>query len=590
MYLGDVEVFRTSTAEPTIDGIIWTYLKEMEQYNALWKEDQKVIFDLPNIVNSVYTGPLMTTLTATFFTVPDSPSTADQIIPISAGRANENAGSAFMVPDQDARVSVEIPRNVERAVVSLSACGQQAEEFWYTNVFSADEDTFADTSGSLSGYSPFREVQLLIDGRLAGVSWPFPIIFTGGIVPGFWRPIVGIDAFDLRQHEIDISPWLPQLCDGKSHTFEIRVAGLADGNTLSETVGGYWVVTGTIFLFLSSDKSSTTTGSPPTLVNPAPFISTSSVATTNSSGTNETLTYDTTVSRSLTISSTLITSAGTRPVTWTQQLTYTNHNRLTAFGQTQSTQQTTNGIDSAMLGATVGNYTNNYAYPLNVTSTFFISSAGDLTLNGSLTRGLTYDVFGPAIAPTSWTTTSTSTSKEEDKKKPDHKPYNAALLSTHQTGTAGFFRPGDPASGPAAYSFGTMEQEFNYQAFGLASVPLTAMAAATVDKDSLSRSGGAKAAGLVAYHRFVKAVNASVVIDQESIIGGGGDEGDVVVAGGKGSVASDTKPVGVEAGGALAEAVHGASGNGGVNVRVILGRGPGGWKEKDPSGVEAGEL
>ena len=111
------------------------------------------------------------------------------------------------------------------------------------------------------------EVQLLIDGHLAGVYWPFSIIFTGGIVPGLWRPvrhlsglslpvwgcflsdetccrgklshfgiqppillprrallfifqlqvgmltpkcakIVGIDSFDLRQHEIDITPFL----------------------------------------------------------------------------------------------------------------------------------------------------------------------------------------------------------------------------------------------------------------------------------------------------------------------------------------------------------------------------------------------
>jgi hypothetical protein len=27
VYLGDIEVFRTSTAEPTANGIIWTYLK-----------------------------------------------------------------------------------------------------------------------------------------------------------------------------------------------------------------------------------------------------------------------------------------------------------------------------------------------------------------------------------------------------------------------------------------------------------------------------------------------------------------------------------------------------------------------------------
>jgi hypothetical protein len=52
-------------------------------------------------------------------------------------------------------------------------------------------------------------VQLLIDGQLAGLSWPFPVVFTGGIVPGFWRPVVGIDAFDLREDVIDITPWLP---------------------------------------------------------------------------------------------------------------------------------------------------------------------------------------------------------------------------------------------------------------------------------------------------------------------------------------------------------------------------------------------
>ena len=50
MYLGDIEVFRTSTAEPTANGIIWTYVKEMEQYNALWGTNQKVIFDLGNLV------------------------------------------------------------------------------------------------------------------------------------------------------------------------------------------------------------------------------------------------------------------------------------------------------------------------------------------------------------------------------------------------------------------------------------------------------------------------------------------------------------------------------------------------------------
>ena len=45
---------------------------------------------------------------------------------------------------------------------------------------------------------------------------------------GLWRPIVGIDTLDLRAYEIDITPWLPLLCNGAEHTSDIRVAGILD--------------------------------------------------------------------------------------------------------------------------------------------------------------------------------------------------------------------------------------------------------------------------------------------------------------------------------------------------------------------------
>lgn len=131
MYLGDIEVFRTSTAEPTASGVIWTSVKEMQQYDSLWKVNQKIIFDLGNLIDSTYTGIYNTTLTATFFTIPDSPATADAILPISAMMSADNQGSAFEVPAQNASVSYILPRNVNRAVVSLLACGQSADEFWY---------------------------------------------------------------------------------------------------------------------------------------------------------------------------------------------------------------------------------------------------------------------------------------------------------------------------------------------------------------------------------------------------------------------------------------------------------------------------
>lgn len=62
-YFGDTEVFRTSTEEPNRRGISYTYMKDMSQYMALWKQPQKVIFDLPNsltdIVSLGFTGVRM---------------------------------------------------------------------------------------------------------------------------------------------------------------------------------------------------------------------------------------------------------------------------------------------------------------------------------------------------------------------------------------------------------------------------------------------------------------------------------------------------------------------------------------------------
>ena len=216
----------------------------MSQYLSLFRESQKLIFDLGNQITDVYTAPFDAILEATFFTADNAVSPADMIIPISARMSSSNSPSAWQVPPSNASHTLTLPQNINRAVFSIAANGQIDEEIWYTNVLQSEVSTFPQ-AGLLLGYSPFREVQLHIDDMLAGVVWPFPIIFTGGIVPGLWRPIVGIDAFDLKEDEIDITPWLPLLCDGRSHTFEIRIAGINDdgkGNgILTEMVGSYWV-------------------------------------------------------------------------------------------------------------------------------------------------------------------------------------------------------------------------------------------------------------------------------------------------------------------------------------------------------------
>jgi hypothetical protein len=41
--------------------------------------------------------------------------------------------------------------------------------------------------GTTYGGGPFREVRLLVDGQVAGVAFPYAVIFTGGINPAVWR-------------------------------------------------------------------------------------------------------------------------------------------------------------------------------------------------------------------------------------------------------------------------------------------------------------------------------------------------------------------------------------------------------------------
>ncbi|KAG9198615.1 hypothetical protein G6514_009791 [Epicoccum nigrum] len=438
MYLGDIEVWRTSTAEPTASGIIFRYQKDLSMYLSLWKSPQDIIFSLDNVYDSTYTGAFNTTLTATFSHDSTGPAHADAILPISPQLGSSGAPSIFTLPGDSAAVEHTLPLNVTHASVSIAATGQSNEEFWYTNVLQSDIDTFDSSVGTLPGYGPFREVQLFIDGLMAGVAWPFPIIFTGGVAPGFWRPIVGIDAYDLRDYEIDITPFLPYILDGKAHSFSIKVVGIDNngGNgpaTLSEdSINSYWLVSGKLFLFYGSDSYDGT--------HEAPFISSSPVLHTSSSftarnGTNETLSYEVIAKRVHTVTS----SFGS----WTQSLDYTNAGYLGEQGLYQKNDQKTAGISTAVLkSASDFSSTLSYAYPITVDQSYTFSGS-NTTIDASLNRGMEISSSG----------------------RPDVSTFTLVsgpmALSTKQIGKASYSnKPNN------SYSFGDMDQTFSEQSYG----------------------------------------------------------------------------------------------------------------------------
>jgi hypothetical protein len=395
MYLGDTEVWRTSTAEPTQAGIQWTYIKDMTPYLSMWKQPQKVIFDLGNLIDDKYTGAFNTTLTLTFSTASATPPPAGLILPLSARRSASNSPSVFSLPEQRALTTLVLPRNANHATISLSACGQAAEEFWWSNVPSSATSTFTNTTGELPGFSPWREVQILIDGRLAGVQWPFPVIFTGGVVPGLWRPIVGIEAFDLCEYEVDVSPWLGLLSDGAPHDFEIKVVGIS-GKAIVEEVGSSWLVTGKVFLWLD-EPGKVTTGSPISIAKDGFGMGSKLGTSQDSAGENVTLSTQLSVHRELDIRSTITTAAGPRVVSWSQQLAYSNVNDLSAYGVAQFTNLSRTATDS-LISDQYGNGPS-AKYSLVVDSEYHVDPehAGDLSINATSVCEVEYRTGGSSV-------------------------------------------------------------------------------------------------------------------------------------------------------------------------------------------------
>ncbi|KAI8630820.1 peptide N-acetyl-beta-D-glucosaminyl asparaginase amidase A-domain-containing protein [Xylariaceae sp. FL1651] len=391
LWLGDVEVWRTSTAMPTQTGIHWSFQKDMTIWDALLRsgEQQKIIFELNNVIDGDrYTGFFNATLEALYFDdVYEGDGglhPADHIYAISTQASANNTTSLFSLPGDSGAVNLTLPRNTEMAVVSIMASGNAEEEFWFTNVPTEYTKTFPENEGWLYGYSPFREVQLLLDGRLAGVSWPFPILFTGGVDPGAWRPIVGIDAYELPSFEIDVTPWLELLTDGKPHTFEFHVVGFdTSAKDGIGPVGENWWVSGSVFVWVDEINEQTTVKAFQQQIPPPSFDFQPTVGmytAENGTVTNTSVYFSLGATRSLLISSTITTGGQNRQVSWAQNVSYSNIQNMTDLAFNQSLAM----VSSGSYYSSVSGIISRYSYPMNLFSAYEVQSEGATTNPGSV--------------------------------------------------------------------------------------------------------------------------------------------------------------------------------------------------------------
>lgn len=339
----------------------------MTHLTALLRKPQKIIFEMGNLVDETYTGSFNATLTATYYSPlgisPAHP--ANLVLPISHQRSDKGQPSHFSLPGQRAISSLELPKNSIRAVVSVSASGNGAEEFWYTNVPNAYTRTFG--KNALPGYGPYREIQVLVDGKVAGFVWPFTTIFTGGFVPSLWSPIVAPTAFDLPEYEVDITPFLPQLLSGDGeHTIEFVIFSY-DSTTkaLSRDLGNDWLVSGRVFVWTDPDEDWVTTGSLLQHDVSQPFFNFLPIIELDSQGNNKSIQLSLSTYNNIAVLSTINTSTGKFSAFWLQGLRYESSTKLLDGGYKQFISTST-----AVTETTVAYGTRRYRYSLGLDTAF----------------------------------------------------------------------------------------------------------------------------------------------------------------------------------------------------------------------------
>ncbi|MEU7279966.1 peptide-N4-asparagine amidase [Streptomyces sp. NPDC045431] len=210
--VGGVEVFRTSTPQPSPDGITWSVEKDITRYSDTLRRPGPVEMLIGNVVDDTYTGVLDVTVTLTFYAHPaygpgTSTDAPDRVIPLDTP-------------------SPALPRNAERILAEVYATGSGGgcEEYWYLSVPEAAPYSCKAAEG------PHREVRISVDGRLAGIAAPFPTVWTGGWSnPFLWYVTPAPRAFDIKPVVYDLTPFAALLNDGRPHRIEVTVAGVPAG-------------------------------------------------------------------------------------------------------------------------------------------------------------------------------------------------------------------------------------------------------------------------------------------------------------------------------------------------------------------------
>ncbi len=230
IWLGGVNLYFGTTMEPEPDlAQHWQVARDLTDYSALFRKAQRGQIILNNWISPTTNEPIY--VTARLLLYPreagrSAPGSADLVYPLSSDPAGEQ--QVLNTPDGILSRRFTFPRNVDRAWLDVIAQSQAHDERWYTCVdkryLEETRDYSLEAFEACDGGS-FRGVEMLVDGKPAGLAPVYPWIFAGGIAPHLWLPTPGIQTINFIPFRVDLTPFAGVLDDGKPHTVSVRVLG-----------------------------------------------------------------------------------------------------------------------------------------------------------------------------------------------------------------------------------------------------------------------------------------------------------------------------------------------------------------------------
>jgi hypothetical protein len=241
--IGGVNLYFGTTKEPSASrSPSWHVERDVTDLSTVLEQPQQGSAALYNIYDDTYNGSITGSAEIDFYpATPEfpAPRIPDLVLslapdPASPGHATTNTDGTPLSN------TFNLPTNIDRAYIEVTAQPQSGDEFWY----SCGPDQYIDLTGC--GGTAFREAEVSIDGKPAGIVPISGWVFTGGIDPYLWRPVVGVQTFNFEPYRIDITPFAGLLDNGQPHTVSV---GVVTGDPAFQNSSQYFDTAATLLLY-----------------------------------------------------------------------------------------------------------------------------------------------------------------------------------------------------------------------------------------------------------------------------------------------------------------------------------------------------